>query len=405
MIGFILTCRRVKTDFTCKPGDGARSYRKCESETGVKPKRHNDGSHLAQHSKSLLNVPSIFVADSDSNMSASQSLSSSKSDNSEETVSMIVRNVKAWELEQRRRSEDSMQFDEIELPQRTGKKIEMPKKQNFISSIQEKLGLHKTASPPKDHGKMFHGLKENVSGKFHQIAGKFHLPQSHQQDVPQGGLVTQAMQTILMDKFNIVEASTTASSKPTAPRRKSSSSSLQSIKQKFNLFQRPRRSVEMQSDTTSLKSISEVQSPLQSPEEQSADNLSLLELKIHEDIESTTSNESVVTVVENKQVSRVDLKASVDNFDSVVAKSNIAGTNKKPLHGSLLSLSRNELSASPGGKMHARTESIGSKFPASPAKHASSSLGKDQITTGIHRRSSDSDLSVTPKGELNPFLH
>lgn len=400
----------MKTDYACKLSDVAKLYRKCESETGVKPKNVN----LAHHSQSLLNVPLICVGEDDSNKSTSQSFASgSRFDDSEETVSMIVRNVEAWETDRRRESQDSELLEEIPLaqPEPRGQKVEASKKRDFIHSIQEKLhlGLHKNASPPKEHIKMFHDLKENVSGKFHQIAGKFHLPHTHQHENQQGTLVTQAMQTILMDKFNIIEASTPKTSGETTIRRKSSSSSLQSIKQKFNVFHRPRRSADMQGDESSLNSISEVHSTLQSPEKLPLDNLSLLELNISEDIETSTSTESVVTVIEKKSVSPRDSRASVDNFDSNLAthinSSNNADTNTKPLHGSLLSLSRNELSNSPGSKIHARTESIGSKFPASPAKNVSSSLGKDQITTGIHRRSSDSDLSVTPKGEQTPFTN
>lgn len=455
---------RLRSDGACKFSDDAKSVGKCSSESGVRmfdvrKKLANDLLD-ATHSKSLLSVPSICVDNGEAgfNFDASSvcdddpSVSDAVSLVDAETVSMIVRNVEAAEkLEARRDSSDvEGELVEVPMPQTddqvspSGRKIATAKKHDFMHDLKGKFHhlsdgrkkheMHKTESPPKEHGKRFHDLKENVSGKIHQIAEKmhhFHLPHlpPHHTEVPQGGLIGQAMQTILMEKFNIVEASTTAHpSNDSALKRKSSSSSLQSIKQKFNLFQRPRRSIEMQSETSSLKSISEV--ALTGPSEKglddasevatndetksATDELSILELKIHEEPEPGTSNESLITVKsldpERKAISKDDLRHSVENFDSHLSAHKpysktaaFADTNKRPLHESLLSLSRNELlSTSPGVKSHARTESIGCKFSASPSKGVSSSLGKDQMTTGIHRRSSDSDLSITPKGEPHP---
>ncbi|KAL7046610.1 hypothetical protein ACKWTF_002655 [Chironomus riparius] len=58
------------------------------------------------------------------------------------------------------------------------------------------------------------------------------------------------------------------------------------------------------------------------------------------------------------------------------------------------------LSASPNAKAHTRTESIGCKFSASPSKQQQTcaSGGSLPASTAIYRRSSDSDLSITPKG-------
>lgn len=429
------------------------------SESGAKKfearkKSENDSLH-SKHSTSLWSVPSIFVdnGETPSNLSLADISSISEDEPSvksidPETISMIVRNVEALEGLETRRDYDDIDWnlDDIELPTlveqaaSSDQKVGSPKKHDLFhglkDSIQEKFhhlsdnikkhDMMPKESPPREHGKIFHDLKENVSGKIHQIAEKmhhFHLPHMphHQQESSENGLVSQAMQTILMEKFNIVEASSALHSTDTMQKRKSSSSSLQSIKQKFNLFQRPRRSVEMQSETSSLKSISEIQATGQ-PEKTSDepienknseidfeafnDDSSILELPIHEDPGWKASNDSLVTVLSHDKsiVSKEELKVSVVNFDSILSvhkplANNLADTNKAPLHASLLSLSRNELSTSPGGKMHARTESIGCKFPASPAKNVSGSLGKDQTLSAAHRRSSDSDLSITPKGE------
>lgn len=468
------TITSLKSVFACKSNAEKNSYVKSMSEGGPKRpgtlrKSVNELIH-AQHSKSLLNVPTIFVdnaetAETDSNLSSGFDTSSTSLDEPSivdvnpmevdiDTISMIVRTVEALDMmETRSDSSDSEKLVEVQLPkeetQLSDQKIGNPKKHDFIhelkGSIQEKLHhfsdnikKHETPkdpqkdikghSPTRESGKIFHGLKENVSGKFHQIAEKIHqlhLPHlpHHHKEVQEDGMLGQAMQTILMEKFNIAEAST-SSPVEMGQKRKSSSPSLQSIKEKFNSFQRPRRSLEMQSDTSSLKSISEVNSPEQGDvssddaseiEDQEvdplADELSLRELQVHEEPGSLTSNESLITVLSRESVSREDLHSSpdsdsVENFDSILSNHKplpkTADTNTKPLHASLLSSPRNELlSTSPGVKMHARTESIGCKFSGSPAKNMSSSLGKDQMTTGIHRRSSDSDLSVTPKGE-NP---
>lgn len=446
--------RSNNASISSKSSDDLKSFRKCVSESGAKKFSSLKKSDSDSLSKSLLSVPSIFVdnIDTESIKSSSAVDSSSLSEGEcsrstsdltsldAETISMIVRNVAA--LENRRDSDGSDgKLVEIELPKcqpvasNSEPKVESPKKHDFIhdlkGSIQEKfhhisdnIKLHKKDSPPTKSKERFHDLRENVSGKFHQIAEKMHhfhlphLPHHHQEEVHHDGLVAQAMQTILMEKFNIAEASTAVNmSAEATQKRKSSSSSLQSIKEKFNLFQRPRRSLE-HSETSSLKSISEVMGPCTSErslddamelEDDFFDEASLAELKVHEEPGSATSDESIITILsrDRKTVSKEDLRLSVENFDSFLSAhpsfskdtSIIADTNNKPLHASLLSLTRNELlSTSPGAKIHARTESIGSKFPASPAKNALSSMDKSQITPA-HRRSSDSDLSITPKGE------
>lgn len=325
-----------------------------------------------------------------------------------DTVSMIVRNVEAFAMQ------------ELEA-----QKVSPKTKHDFLNELKEKfhhLGNKKKEIHVHDAAKkkeILHDLKENVSEKFHQIAEKIHhihLPHLHHDDE---SLVAQAMQTILLEKFNIVEASSgihpSTSSDAGGAKRKTSSTSLQSIKQKFNLFQRPRRSVDLSNETTSLKSISEINSQANAEKASSSDheeNLSIDELKIHEDTCSEASFESTITVLPSseglKAISKEDLKLSVQNFDLFLKTNShgatFADTNNQPLHESLLSLSRNEfLSASPNVKTHARTESIGCKMMSgSPSKQqqqqqCGSLPAKD--ASNICRRSSDSDLSITPKGE------
>ena len=442
----------MRSEIACSSNDDdVKLFRRSVSEFGVSKVEGRKKSDDSISLKPLLSVPSIYVDNVDTDSAKSYLIDSPALSEADwtgldlnlidvDTISMIVRNVEAFDKTRRGSDDVYSELVEVPLPKEEQKvvrlneqKVGSPKKHDFIHNLQEKLHhlsdtLHRreSPSPPRYHaksGEMFHGLKENVSGKIHQIAEKmhhFHLPHlpHHNQTVAENGLVGQAMQAILMEKFNIVEVSTTVNSIETNQKRKSSSSSLHSIKQKFNLFQRPRRSID--SETSSLRSISEVKA-LESSEkicndapesehdlhEKLEDDSSLLELKVHED--SGASNESIVTVVsrDKKSVSKEDLLVSVENFASIMSTHNtftepttFADTNKKPLHASLLSLSRNEqLSTSPSVKMHARTESIGCKFPASPTRHASGSVGKDSTLTAVHRRSSDSDLSVTPKGK------
>lgn len=442
----------MRSDIACSSNDDdAKLFRRSVSEFGVAKSEGRKKSDDLLSMKPLLSVPSIYVDNVDSDSTKSFLIDSPALSETDwtgldlnsidvDTISMIVRNVEAFDKTKRDSDDVYNELIEVELPEEnqvvgpSEQKGGSLKKHDFIHNLQEKLHhlsdtLHRKESPPRQHakpGEMLHGLKENMSGKFHQIAEKmhhFHLPHLplHQQTVSENGLVGQAMQTILMEKFNIVEASSTGNSVEVSQKRKSSSSSLQSIKQKFNLFQRPRRSID--SETSSLRSISEVKA-LESSEkiwndameieehdlpEKLDDESSLLELKVHDEHESGASNESLITVVSNdkKAISKEDLRVSVEHFDSILSAhktftepTTFADTNKIPLHASLLSLSRNEqLSTSPSVKMHARTESIGCKFPASPSKLISGSVGKDSTLTAVHRRSSDSDLSVTPKGE------
>lgn len=372
----------------------------------------------AEQTKSLLSVPSIYV-DADNVEDKASIVSSTISTNFDsasicdekrselETVSMIVRNVEAFAIQ------------ELEA-----QKVSPKTKHDFLNELKEKF--HHLGSKKKDvthdmtkKKEILHDLRENVSEKFHQIAEKIHhihLPHLHHHDTEES-LIAQAMQTILLEKVNIVEASTGIHpSTSSEAKRKSSNSSLHSIKQKFNLFQRPRRSIDT-SETSSLKSISEINSQTNTSEKgpEHEENLSNVELKIHEDTRSEASFESTITVLPSssseclKAVSKEDLKLSVQNFD-LFLKSNshaatFAGTNNKPLHESLLSLSRNELlSASPNVKTHARTESIGCKMMGgnSPSKQQQTQCGSlptKDVSANICRRSSDSDLSITPKGE------
>lgn len=379
-----------------KPGIDPKQTFRNENLGAIKKHGHELSDKSALHRKlssSLWNVPLIHVDTSETH--------------SQENVVPLCKSS----------SFENIKLDDIDVSsQQQQPKVVNPKK--FIHSIQEKLH-HLTDniknSPPKEHGKMFHDLKENVSGKIHQIAEKmhnFHFP--HSPGPEDDSLVKQAMQAMLMEKFNIVEGTATISSAAeSSTRRKSSSSSLQSIKEKFNVFQRPRRSLETSSENESLKSISEdFCKGIENDKPKNSDDSSVFDLDLHNDADSVASLESVVNVLQKTRplVSKEDLKLSVDNFDSYLSAhktlskaSPLGDTNKTPLHESLLSLNnRNELSTSPGAKMHARTESIGCKFPASPSKNVSGSLGKDSNLSAVHRRSSDSDLSVTPKGEFYP---
>jgi len=390
-----------------------------------------------EHSKSLLSVPSICVDNLDTASTIStpfdtptncdtSSMCDERSLVDVETVSMIVRNVEAMD-----KSSFDVKWPSASCSQEAAIKDhqENKKHHDFIhdlkGSIQEKFHnfVHHDASHkkdlPHDHSRskeILHDFKENFSGKMHQIAEKIHhIHMPHVTHHHEDTLVSQAMQTILLEQFNIADASTSPQIPPTPDssviqKRKSSSSSLQSIKQKFNLFQRPRRSVELPSETNSLNSISEVNSG-SLPDK---DHIKQLIEDHPDENQSVGSFESTITVLplsEQKAISKDDLKLSVQNFDSFLSnkkscdnsscKNAITADTNKPLHESLLSLSRNELlSASPNVKTHARTESIGCKFSASPSKQQQTcaSGGSLPASTAIYRRSSDSDLSITPKG-------
>lgn len=306
---------------------------------------------------------------------------------------------------------------------------------------------HTVRSPesPVDPLHPHHTFKENVSEKFHQIADKihhFHLPHIHENN-HQDGLIAQAMQTILIDKFNILEMQSgipEIQPEPQPPPQKRRSS-LQSIKQKFSLFNRPRRSVDLSSEK-SLKPISEVhgQGSFEKTDDTntadkdldflemkidsqisnittSSDNISLtslpqeLKISINEPSDSEASSQNSASAsIDNKLSNNSDVSLSSVQLDNLLIdnrrktfKNNDTETNKtKFLHGSLLSLkNRNELSASPVGtgipqKFHARTESVGNKFSQSPKITGTPGSLPGREIANICRRSSDSDLSITP---------
>lgn len=159
----------------------------------------------AERSKSLLNVPSISVDNLDSTSSVSSTSMCDDKRSEFETVSMIVRNVEAADKE-------------IEKAAAVAKGCTKAK-HDFINdlkgTIQEKFHISKKKEVVHEAtGKkmeILHELKENMSGKFHQIAERIHhihLPHIHHAHAHEDeSLIAQAMQTILLEKFNIVEAS------------------------------------------------------------------------------------------------------------------------------------------------------------------------------------------------------
>lgn len=335
-------------------------------------------------------------------------------------------------------------------------------KHDLLQGLKEKLhNIHmphmsfyhentvQTPESPVDPLHPHHTFKENVSEKFHQIADKihhFHLPHIHENN-HQDGLIAQAMQTILIDKFNILEMqSGMPEIQPETQVPQKRRSSLQSIKHKFSLFNRPRRSVDLISEK-SLKPISEVhgQGSFEKADDTitadkdidfremkidtqlshtttSSDNISLtslpqeLKISVNEPSDSEASSQNSASAsIENKLSNNSDVSLSSVQIDNLLInnrrktfKTNDTETNKtKFLHGSLLSLkNRNELSASPVNtgipqKFHARTESVGNKFSQSPK--ITGTPGRE--ISNICRRSSDSDLSITPsKGEKTLHL-
>lgn len=372
-----------------------------------------------------LNVPSILIESHGKNsevslvsLASSSSISDAPSTPSDvkpmidiETISMILRNVEELEKLEAAAESDvvatSSHVDSAGVP--LSDKSPHKSKKHYIfrdlktklNHLSENLKRHdsivrkKQQSESQQHGKM-----HNVSGKLHQIAEKvhnFHLPHLHHQN-PSESLVGTAMQNMLMDNLTIVEAMTEVTEKPTRTR-KISTTSLGSIKQKLNMFARRKQSQEVKTETENIKSIAEnAEKKVELPSQSSDDSSSSVDSIIR-----SASVESLVTVVANND-DLSSFSGSLASFCPSNASSYAnTNTNQSPLHESLLSFTRSDqhlLSASPNSqKTHIRTESSGAKFSASPQR-ISNSLGKDQGLSSIHRRSSDSDLSITPKGEL-----
>lgn len=384
-----------------------------------------------ESSKLRLNVPSILVETQKKSevslVSLASSLSQSDRDDSTsslsefkpmidiETLSMILRNVEELEKLEKSQEESNCLTTTESFDVATSSKIEENSekhKKHFIFR-DLKLKLHHLSETLKRHDSVIkkktpsevsqHGKLHNVSDKLHQIAEKvhnFHLPHLHHQQQHEPSLVGQAVQTMLMENFNIAEATTEIHIKESSvPNEEKKSSSLESFKRKLSVFGRKKseQSKTEEVQTTTLQSIEEVKTPRTSESEKTSDDLSI------DSQANSSSTDSLITVVpNNRKFSSFSDSMAQCSFQLPRVSSADTNINKMPLHESLLSLTRNDLllSASPNGlKTHTRTESTGAKFSASPQR-ISSSLGKDQGLSSIHRRSSDSDLSITPKGEL-----
>jgi hypothetical protein len=163
----------------------------------------------AERSKSLLNVPSVFVDNLDSTSSVSSTSMSDDKRSDFETVSMIVRNVEAADKEIEKAAEVIARGSSIKAKHDFINDLKGTIQEKFHISKKKEAGHEAAAAGKKKE--ILHELKENMSGKFHQIAEKIHhihLPHIHHAHAHEDeSLIAQAMQTILLEKFNIVEAS------------------------------------------------------------------------------------------------------------------------------------------------------------------------------------------------------
>ncbi|XP_061379762.1 C2 domain-containing protein 5 isoform X3 [Danaus plexippus] len=131
--------------------------------------------------------------------------------------------------------------------------------------------------------------------------------------------------------------------------------------------------------------------------------LTVLELTNSELSNNATNFVKTVTEAEVKPTCEISklVEQSKDVSDNLNAKENVASIST-PRSDTTSERERDRYAdrceREKGSPRHARHESYGGKDPASSVPAQNASLNSSSTPMGIHRRSSDSDLSVTPKG-------
>lgn len=178
------------------------------------------------------------------------------------------------------------------------------------------------------------------------------------------------------------------------------------LKEKFS------RKTSVKKPNLKIRAIPPTPSPKQTPDDKEPARgvpfMSLIELA---DKDALSSSKTLVPDRHNSlPVTLISVSVEQPSMASNTHK-NLSHTNQLLLAPSpLFPVVRNEAApasgaapASPGVKTpsagHTRAESTGSRITQSPAKTAASAVPGSNKDSGIYRRSSDSDLSVTPKGE------
>lgn len=274
-------------------------------------------------------------------------------------------------------------------------------------------------------GSLLHDLKDNISDTLHNIQEHMHMP--HLSSKPhETGLFKSAMETMLIEKAGILGVQSEC-----IPETEKTISRMDQFKKRFSLnFEKG--FFHRRSSKDSIKSFDSVRS------ESGIKNMSgmigtamktilmdkanIMEDIIAEDhkkderslpcsssdnlIETSSSNSISAELASSKSRTPTPTQISIIISEDINKASDFIETNKMPLHATSVSpKNRLETSMSPANKQsgHVRAESIGCKMSQSPAKvlNASTPSSKESSAAiGICRRSSDSDLSVTPKGEF-----
>lgn len=257
-------------------------------------------------------------------------------------------------------------------------------------------------------GSLLQDLKDNFSGTLHNIQEHMHMP--HMSSKPhEQGLLRSAMETMLIEKAGLLGAQSEGN-----PENEKPVSKMKKMKKRFSVnFEKGFFS--RRSSKDSIKSVDSVRS------ESAIKNMSgmigtamktilmdkanIMEDIISEDKKSASSSDNLIQT-SNSSKSRTPTPISIIVSADKNKTSDLIETNNMPLHATSFSpKNRLETSMSPANKQsgHVRAESIGCKMSQSPAKLLNSSTPSNKESSaaiGICRRSSDSDLSVTPKGEL-----
>lgn len=279
-------------------------------------------------------------------------------------------------------------------------------------------------------------VKHNIVEKIHKLQEKVHLPhfRAKSESRKHHGLLETAMQTILIDKANLMETQAGFSPEITNERknsitafRKRLSITTKNLSLDLPIFGRKKRldsdasigkdSVETLKNESlgsnrTIKTVKEA-SPIYSEK----CDVSLLNIKHH--LSLSDSNLNVIVNLSKPKFFSLNNLFRKESFTqklsfyvkNIVEPNNnylldatcntpLNITNQSSLHASSSLSRRNEVLSSP---FHPRTESITGR-PQVTTTAISSSIGREIPSLAVHhRRSSDSDLSITPKGQLKFF--
>lgn len=208
-------------------------------------------------------------------------------------------------------------------------------------------------------------------------------------DSMQGSLINTAVQTILMDK---VKAMLPATDTDEDTKTEKESKSVPKVIEKSKSVPEPQIKSKKLIRQDSIHSVTDKDTPKMSDKPNSSP-CEVTKMPAHPTM-------GVLATIPSLPEGSIDHEAVEDTNISVCDNSHaVCGVNRSERD----KRAEDKCDKDRGSPRHARHESYGGREP--PPTHAqNSSLNASSTPMGIHRRSSDSDLSVTPKGKFAVYM-